>query len=132
MMLKIDEIIFYGRYYRDDEEKETNWWYCKVDGHIYHMSDLTSQFGYVSIDEVENNGNYIQLFRTDIIELKKRFINAIAKNRKLCNLPDSEFDIEFNKFIDQSSMHKEWFDYECAVLKQDAIEWCKQNNIPFM
>ena len=128
--MKLDDIIMYGRYYRD-EESTCNWWYCRIDDHMYETADLISSFGFESENQIEEDDRYVKMYKTDIIELEKNFLKEIGSLKVLEGTTDFNQDIAFNKFIDQENLYRLWFDYETIVLRENAIKWGEDNHIIF-
>lgn len=128
IIVNIDDILYYGRYYRDENVADSDWWFCRLDDQIYDTYDLYNKFGYETKQQIIDSKNYICLFKTDIIEKKKEFL-AKRGISKYSHLSDSMFDMQFNKFIDEYSLHTQWFEFEYSILKRDAMEWCCINHI---
>ena len=134
-MLNIDDIIYYGRYYScENEKKETMWWYNCVTNKVYSTQELVDNFSFNNQDNIMQSNNYIPLFKTDVIELEKVFLNQfyprlvkIVYNNSL----NCDYDISFKRVIERNNLQREWFEYEKSQLRKDAIEWCCKNNLPY-
>lgn len=137
-MINISKIMFYGRYFDDEDNKyEISWWLCVDDYEIYHIETLFSEYSYESISEIEETSNFVPLFKTDILQLEKEFINKL-NNKTLLNsfskilLANSDsYDVAFRVFIEREFLVDYWSEFEKSQLQKDAIAWCKQNHIPY-
>lgn len=75
MLLDLDSIIYYGRYYSCYENKYENyWWLDLIDYDIYSVDQLISDMGFESYDEICDSVYYIPLFKTDIVAAEKKFM----------------------------------------------------------
>ena len=133
MLLDLDSIIYYGRYYSCYENKYENyWWLDLIDYDIYSVDQLISDMGFESYDEICDSVYYIPLFKTDIVAAEKEFMTdydskKLARIEKEC----PSYDAAFKTYIEREHIEWSWFDYERAVLYNDAVLWCKENNIAY-
>lgn len=137
-MVKINEIMFYGRYYSDEKNSfDILWWLCLDDFSVYDTETLLSDYSYQSLSEIRETLRFIPFFKTDIIQLEKKFIDKL-NNKKLRKvfekiLLDSNhnYDVTFKVFIEREFMVDSWSEFEKSQLRKDAIVWCKMNRIPY-
>lgn len=136
MILEINSIIYYGRYYSTErQEYENLWWLCLIDYQIYGTQTLIEKYSYLNESEIKDLGIYIAMFKTDIIAIEKQFMKnydekAIFKIQNTCL--NKDYDIAFKIYIEQCFLEQVWYIYERRVLCNDAIKWCKQNHIPYI
>ncbi|MCM1486709.1 MAG: UPF0158 family protein [Faecalibacterium sp.] len=130
--MKITDLMYYGRYYRDDDESQPAWWYAPDEDLVYQYDDLLKNFGYSSIDDIISSAIFIPLFRTDIISLEHEFIREM-NNKKITtyfeNISGSDFGREFNIFIEEHFLSNSWHNFERKRLYNDALKWCRENHI---
>lgn len=136
-MININEIMFYGRYFNDEEHQyDTLWWLCLEDYEIYHTETLIADYSYRSTSEIEETSRFVTFFKTDIIQLEKEFMRKL-NNKTLLNsfnkllLADNSYDVAFKIFIEREFLVDYWSEFERSQLREDAIAWCKQNHIPY-
>ena len=135
MVLDVDKIIYYGRYYSfEDETNENLWWFNRDDLEVYSTQKLIDEYSFNNIDEIVLSDRYIRLFKTDIITVEKSFMCQYYPRYAIMVLENSrknDYDISFKTFIDENNLTREWFEYEKAKLLEDAIDWCNENAIIF-
>ena len=135
-MIKINEIMFYGRYYDNEERPYSNiWWYSKTDERIFSIDEIIQLFNYRTEDEIIECNIFIPLFKVNIFNLEKAFISDL-NNKEITklfkNIDGKLFDIKFLEYIDRDSFVKRlWFEYEEKNLYTEAVKWCRDNHIPY-
>ena len=134
MKIKISEIAYYGRFYSNLTE-HVIWWFCTLDFQICDTETIISVYGFSSIEEILDSSKFIPLFKTDIIELEKKFLKE--KNIALEKIGSEiqriqDFDKCFKIFIEAAYLTQHWHMFEKQHLFSDAIVWCKNNAIPFV
>lgn len=129
-MLSYNEFLPYFSYYRYLNTPEFSWWFCILDENIYETEELYEKFGYTSICDICDSGNFIQLYKVDIVEIKKELLRKYCPKNEILKIEDDrEFDVAFNIFIETSSLLDDWFDYEQKNLKSTFAKWCADNHI---
>ena len=137
-MIIINEIMFYGRYYSDENfPYDISWWLCLKDSKAYHTETLMTDYSYKSISEIKKSLTYIPFFKTDIIQLEKEFMKRL--NNKKFNIDLDKilvdnicsYDVAFKIFIEKEFMVDLWSEYEKSRLIKDAIMWCRENHLPY-
>ena len=129
MIVVIDEIAYYGRYYGQDIDHDPyNWWFCLFDYKCYNLDEL-QEFGF-DYDDLNYDNGYIPLFRTDVSLLAKQFLSYQVKSdyQPIISKYD-DFFIAFNVYLDHYSKGCEWHLFEKGSLKRDAIKWCKDYHL---
>lgn len=124
-------LLSYFRYYRDEETSDDfSWWFCILDENIYETNDVYKEFRYTSKCDIYDSGKFIELYKVDVIEIKKVFLKQYHPKSQILNIEhDGEFDIAFNSFIETSSSLDTWQEYEKAVLESALLKWSSDNNI---
>ena len=130
--MTIDELMYYGRYYSSESEGYHIWWFDLGRTIVHQYDELINEFGYCSQEEILSSGCFIPLFETDIVKLEREFL-LLTQNHKIIKqfekILDSDLDTEFKIFIERNHLLKSWHDFERKRLYNDAIVWCKKNNI---
>jgi len=132
--IKIDELMYYGRYYSSESEGYHIWWFDTEKATVRQYDELLEEFGYCSWEEILSSGYFIPLFETDIVELEREFIlntqgHAIAGQFE--TVSDSDYDTEFKIYIERNHLSKIWYEFERERLYKDAVDWCKANKLKF-
>lgn len=133
MLLDIDSIIYYGRYYSCLEYKYENyWWFGLIDYKVYNVDELIDTMKFKTYADICDSVYYIPLFKTDIISAEKAFmINYNSKKLAQIENECSDYDVAFNIFVETEHIDGRWKEYEKSVLYRDAVLWCKENNIVY-
>ena len=122
--------LSYFRYYRDEEvSPDFSWWYCLTDFNVYETSELYKLFKYSSKSEIYESHLFVEFEKIDIIELKKQFLIQRNEYSLFKNISDQEFDLKFNRYIDNSNLIQSWYNFEIDILKSVFDKWCRVNNI---
>ena len=69
------DICEYGKYdpeYGDDE----SYWFCVEDYSILKETKLLEKLGYESVEQLNNDPSFIPVWKTNITELKREFLNS--------------------------------------------------------
>lgn len=130
--MKLTDLMYYGRYYRDEREPNHTWWFDPNNKQIFLYDDLLKTFGYNSLEDIINFSEFIPLFETDIIKLEHQFISETQTKKVMIffkDIADSDFDREFKIFIEKESLIGTWHDFEKKNLYKDALKWCDENHI---
>lgn len=137
-MITISEIMFYGRYYSDEMfTYDISWWLCLKDYKVYHTETLMTDYSYENISEIKKSLSFIPLFKTDIIQLEKEFVERLNNKTFNKNLDkilvdnNCSYDVAFKIFIEKEFMVDSWSEYEKSNLVKDAIAWCRDNYLPY-
>lgn len=130
--MKLSELMYYGRYYRDENEADHIWWFDLQSKQVFQYDTLVKKFGYNSQEDILNSSAFIPLFETDILALEHDFILK-TQTKKVINffdkISDSYFDREFKIFIERNFISESWNDFEKKHLYNDALKWCSDNHI---
>ena len=132
-MLKLDDIIYYGRFYAcEKREYSVLWWLSADELRVFATKELISDFGYGSVDEIAASERFIPFFETDVIELEKRFMygrneHELEKIRETAK----DYDVAFRIYTEKHFLTSAWHDYEREALLHDAEKWCRENGIPY-
>ena len=130
--MKISDLMYYGRYYRDENEVNHLWWFDLQNNKIYRYDTLLEEYGYESQEDILNSNAFIPMFETDILALEHVFVLK-TQNKKVINffdkISDTVFDKEFKIFVEKNFMTEPWHDFEKKQLYADALKWCKENQI---
>lgn len=133
MFIDIEQIYTYGRFY-PEIKKHVNWWICITDYVIYDTETIVSNFGYADEKLIDADGIFVPLFKTDMIELEKEFMQTIPLGNRTDPFPYDDipnFDRNFKIYIENHFLIRDWYDFEKRHLCNDAIEWCKLHNFRF-
>ena len=132
-MTTVDALLPYFRYYRDEIlPKDFSWWYCLVDHKVYETADVCRNFHYASKEEICSSDVFVEFYKVDVIELKKDFLTIRLKKReweKYSSLPDKEFDISFNGYIEIHDLVMAWYEFEKHHLQVVFSQWVSDNKI---
>ncbi|MBR2315454.1 MAG: hypothetical protein IKA56_02305 [Clostridia bacterium] len=137
MIVDINKILDYGRYYEESEYiYPIRWWFCLIDYEVYETEELFDKYSFATIEEIKNNDNYIELFKTNITMLKKEFILKYEYTDKtLINIMkqrNCNYDVAFRIYIEvDRTLTELWREYRHNRLYGDAIKWCKENCIRY-
>lgn len=103
---------------------------------IYRLDEMFPKFGLKSQKEIEESSDFVRLFYLDYNELVRDFIklyddDELTEASKTWT--DEEwFDVEFRRYIDGVvPLDDAWYDYEEDRLWEEAVKWCKENNIKY-
>ena len=130
--MTIEELMYYGRYYTFENEGYHLWWFDPQDSKVYKYEELLKEFGYRSQEEILYIKRFIPLFETDIVALEHEFLairGAKIKQLEHAVISDSDFDVEFKKFVEERDLTNAWHDFEYERLYHDAVVWGKENQI---
>ena len=135
-MIKINEIMFYGRYFDNGKQKYNNyWWYSKADEKLFSIEEIMQSFNYGSEVEISESDIFIPLFKVNIYSLEKAFISDLNNkeiSKKFKSKDGEMLDISFLQYIEREPfIGNLWFDYERKHLSSQAENWCKENHIPY-
>ena len=135
-MVNINEIKYYGQWYRETPFTYHWWWYSTFDERIYNVDELIKLFSFNNYEDIENSFGYIPLWKTDLIEAAKHFViqsNDKIAQRFLSKNCDDNFFCEFDDYVssNQNYFTRWWYEYEETKLINDAIMWCKENHIAY-
>ena len=108
-IINISDIIYYGRHYTDCPILEDYLrWYAIDDGVIYTTRE--------------------------IIELEKIYIDQLsieAVKKYFHKVKHEKYDLNFKIFLEKLRLERDWFQFERNALIKVAIEWCKENHLPY-
>lgn len=136
-MVDIDKIKFYGWWYRQCEnEYEHNWWYSLFDEQIYSVAELTEKFSFGGYDDIINADGYIPLWKTDYCEVVENFLRGLNNkeaDKYFEGNPTDDGFMEFERYIENHYNHIRtwWYEYSDKRIKEDALNWCKENRIAY-
>ena len=135
-MIKIKEIMYYGRYFDSEVSMYNNiWWYSKPDEKVFSVYEIIQLFNYQTEDEITECSFFIPLFKVNIFNLEKAFISSLNNKeiaKKFKNTDGELLNISFLKFIDREPFIKRlWHEYEDEYLYSEAVKWCRENHIPY-
>ena len=132
-MICIDEIKFYGQWDRNNScEFEFWWWYSLYDERVYSVEDLLKTFSFENYDVIKNSYAYIPLWKTDERQLIRDFILNELKDKKFERfLNDPHESFYYYITSNDNYITRWWEEYLDLKLVDDAINWCRENNIPF-
>jgi hypothetical protein len=133
VFITIEDIIYYGRHYKDEYEG-SYWWFDLHDYKIYSIDQLRSLFPDETFTTEDNLlvKDIIPFFKTEIIEVEKNYIqqkNDKKLSEAFSRVSDDEFDQVFKRYIDEHLLLNDWWSFERNTLISDSIEWCKSNRI---
>lgn len=137
--LKIREIIDYGRYYSSEEYNiiDPLYWLKVSNYKIYDGEELIERKKVKNAEDLRLCGKYIPLFKTDIDSLYAEFVrkhypevqNNILEIVK--SDPDYDYGTAFRIYFEATEAEKVWWDFEEKRLKEDAIQWCRDNKLSY-
>lgn len=136
-MVDIDEIKFYGWWYRESENRyDHNWWYSVYDDQIYNVDELMEKFSFERYDDIVNAEGYIPLWKTDYCEVIESFLKGLNNkeaDKYLESKNDTDGFAEFEWYIESNHNHIRtwWYEYSDKKIKEDATNWCKENRIAY-
>ena len=134
MVLQIETILYYGRYYPFIEnEYGFYWWFSNIDFTIYSVDELLGRMGFYTYQDICDSDVFFPLFKTDIVQTEKNFLSERSLLKEfgmyIGGFPDE--DAAFKSFIEKLGLQNQWFEYERYILRNDAVAWCKKHNIVF-
>ena len=134
-IINISDIIYYGRHYTDCPILEDYLrWYAIDDGVIYTTREIIEKFQYSNLSEIQHSNRFILLFQVDIIELEKIYIDQLsieAVKIYFHKVKHEKYDLNFKIFLEKLRLERDWFQFERNALIKVAIEWCKENHLPY-
>lgn len=133
MIVSIEDISIYGRFY-SDLENHVKWWFCLLDYTIYDTESVISNFNYKNEESILLSGVFISLFKTDIIKLEQEFLTTLSISKETVPFSYDDitsFDRNFKIYIEENFLVRDWYYFEKEHLYNDAIKWCKRNGIAF-
>lgn len=133
--VRLKDIIYGGRSYPTSGRVEK--WYCAGTKEYVCLQELINQGVCTNEnkDTVLPAFGYIHFFEVDIEETERYFLNSLNDRRYLKlfdSVPAEDFYIKFNIFLEQAQLEHRWREYEYAVLRKAAQDWCIQNRVPFL
>ena len=130
--MKLDELMYYGRYYRNEKTDSVCWFYDTYSDSVIHRTDLYNDTIISSDSECDFSVRYVQLFSVDIIDLEQKYIAAL-KNKKISTefskIKDEDFDRQFKIFIESENLERDWHEHEKQILQSETIRWGRENKI---
>ena len=133
MLIDIEQIYTYGRFYPDIKD-HVNWWFCTTDYGVYDTATIISNFGFADEKSIANVDVFIPFFKSNIIDLEKCFLHTILPDGCKHPFPYENiltFDRDFKIYIETHGLIRDWYTFEKKHLCHDAISWCKLHNIRF-
>lgn len=133
MILDVNDIIYYGRYYSCIKNEYDNyWWFDLINYTIVSVDELITDMDFKDYDEICKSEYYIPLFKTDIILLEKQFmLNYHSSKFEKIAKTSLDYDVAFKTFIEYEHVAVYWHEYERSALYSDAVLWCKKNHIAY-
>ncbi len=133
--VRLKDIIYGGRSYPTSGRVEK--WYCTDTKEYVNLQELIDKGVCTNKDKdtLLPALRYIQFFEVDIEKSERHFLNSLNDRRYLKlfdSVPAEDFDIKFNIFLEQAQLEHRWREYENAVLRKAAQDWCIQNRVPFL
>jgi len=142
----------YGRYDPEYGEAES-YWFCVEDYSISEETKLLEKLGYESVEQLNNDPSFIPVWKTNITELKREFLNSndeyrsyIEKIEKIrqdytkfqkhtmpwyeCSFSQA-FNMFFNDGYPGGPVWDEWERYMAERLRSDFISWCERNHLNY-
>lgn len=124
-----------------EPEYRVKYWLEKDSFNLFYTGKLIKEFGYKNCDEIENSDRFFPLFKTDVVQLEKRYISSF-KNKEMEEAiktiirndnygSASGYDVAFKMYIEDVGLEFDWLDYKRQYLMKDAEQWCVKNNIPY-
>lgn len=103
---------------------------------IYGLDEALAKFGFKTQKEIEESSDFVRLFYVDYNELVRDFIrlynddDLTEASKKWTD--EETFDDKFRWYMDgDSPLEDAWYDYEEDRLWEEAVKWCKENNIKY-
>lgn len=153
-----DKVLFprstcrYGRY--DPEYGEVlSYWFCLEDYSILEETKLLEKLGYESAEQLNNDTFFIPVWKTNITDLKKEFLNGKGEYRSYIeeiekirqdytkfqkhHMPwyECSFSQAFNMFFNDGypggPVWDEWERYMDERLRSDFVAWCEKYHIRY-
>ena len=134
MFLKLGDIIYDCASYEKIGLEHELRWMCLRDYTIWKNDDLISLFGFKDQQSIEDSGEFVQLFRVDIIMLEKKFMKLFSfKEQSAVQLSaeHTNYDKAFLCFVENHNQLSQWYEFEHMHLLNAAVEWCKKNHIRY-
>ncbi len=129
--VNIKNIIYFGRWNKVQDGEFQNW-FCLLDYQMYPFIYLHNLYGYKNKEELVSKGIFIPYQKIDTIDLKRQYVAEISLFNSANELSDSQFDEKFDKYLNDNQCHKGWRIYEYGKLYENAIIWCRNNNIAYI
>lgn len=134
----LNNSYFFALYYKDSKLSYSDYWLDKKDFHVVPSSHIQSVYGYQNDSDTLKFGQFIKLFKKDVIELEKEYV-AIYHGQEmeksiemfLAENKDCSYEDAFFNFISNNTLKKSWEEYKNSQLIQEAKQWCIENNIPY-
>lgn len=131
MTLDIDKFKYYLRWYPFLYSACcVQWWFDPTNYTITHNDELDhhkEQFQ-------PHIKPKIPIPKVNIPMLEEEFLKSTGQDdviRHLHEVLDSDFDIEFKKYVDYSCQLTEWYNFEASYLLSIAKKWCQDNDVEY-
>lgn len=129
--------ISYGQYYLDDNLNKIFYWFCKSNYKIYHTDELIEKGKAKNADEIIKSEKYIPFSKTNIVKLRKEFVEkflpeADEEIKKIENSePEFNYEIAARYYFDAHPLEDKWNDYLYDQIEKNIVKWCNDNNISY-
>ena len=135
-MVDINELKYYGQWYRGNDEDYNWWWFSIYDEKVYNVDELMEKFSFETYEDILVAEGYIPLWKTDLIKVTRDFL-ILTKDKKsekfLQENSDEKVFGAFDTYVmsNDNYLTSWWYEYEDAALVNDAIKWCRKHGIPY-
>ena len=131
--------LAYGEYYplENNTPNDTVYWFCKSNYKVYNTEELITKRKAQNVDELISSEKYIPFSKTNIVKLRKEFVQkywpeADEKIRKIENSdPEFDYEIASRYYFDAHPLEDKWNNYLSSQIEHDIVKWCNDNNIPY-
>lgn len=106
--------------------------YDTFDGVIYCTGELLNE---LSKSDILDNPRYIPLCRVDQAEILAEFLKE-KKRQKYIHIfknlnNEDKLKLFYNMYNEYTQEYDDWMDYLYERCAETAVEWCKENKIPY-
>lgn len=137
----IDYISNYISYNSHDAEN-VYYYFDLMESEIISIDALKSKYGFtedIFSDKItlQYVYNIVPLATIDFYSAKRNYLHSLNNrriDRKIRNLDNDKLDIFFDKlwYTEDKVFLSGWNKYEKKCCIKLAVEWCEENNIPYM
>ncbi|MBQ2694678.1 MAG: hypothetical protein IJF57_03910 [Clostridia bacterium] len=138
LCIDLNTVYFWSGYDLLEPLSEPLMWFAKSNFHFVDLPDLKVNYGYKNCDDILASGEFVPLFKRNLLELQKKFIvsfnnKALEEELELIFKQNKDYSYEdaFYTLIADKELNDVW---DCCEKNQGlemAKQWCIDNNIPY-
>ena len=137
MELKLNQIVYYGRYYPSKSNEYVIYWWLNIsDYRIYSTDELLLEYGYDDVKDIRTNDSFIPMFQVNMFDLEQKFFSLLPASVKRHFCAEKQHyklddDAAFKSFVEKEGIFSDWKEYEYSNLYRSAQNWCEKHGITY-